>query len=45
MSAADGQKLAEHEIAAAPVLDGMATANGRLYVSMSNGGILCLAGQ
>jgi hypothetical protein len=45
VSAADGEKLAEYAIAATPVLDGMAAANGRLYVSMADGNVLCLAGQ
>jgi hypothetical protein len=42
VTAADGEKLAEYPIAATPVLDGMAAAKGRLYVSMANGSVLCL---
>jgi hypothetical protein len=45
VSAADGEKLKAYPIAAIPVLDGMAAANGRLYVAMANGSVLCLAGQ
>jgi hypothetical protein len=45
ISAVDGEKIAEYVIMATPVLDGMAAANGRLYVSMANGSVLCLAGQ
>jgi outer membrane protein assembly factor BamB len=39
---ADGKKLAEYKLESPPVFDGMAAANGRLYVSMKNGRILCL---
>jgi hypothetical protein len=39
---ADGKKLAEYKLESPPVFDGMAAANGRLYVSMKNGSILCL---
>jgi len=45
VSAADGEKLEEYSIAGTPVLDGMSAANGRLYVSMADGSVLCLAGQ
>ena len=42
VSAADGQKLAGYRLDSAPVFDGLAAANGRLYLSMLDGQILCL---
>lgn len=45
VSSADGKKLAEYSLVATPVLDGMAAANERIYVSMANGSISCLAGE
>jgi outer membrane protein assembly factor BamB len=38
----DGRVLAEMTLAAAPVWDGMAVAQGNLYLSLANGQILCL---
>jgi len=43
MSASDGKKLAEYELESVPVWDGMAAANGRLYLVMRDGRVLCLA--
>jgi len=40
-SAADGQKLAEYKLDGLPVFDGMAAANGRLYLTMTDGRVLC----
>ena len=37
VSAANGETLAEYKLDAPPVFDGMAVANGRLYVSLENG--------
>jgi hypothetical protein len=45
VSAADGKKLTELELPAAPVLDGMAAAGGRLLISCVDGSIYCLAGD
>ena len=45
VSAADGSKLAEYKLESVPAFDGMAAANGRLYLSMKNGCILCMAGN
>ena len=45
VSAADGAKLAEYKLESVPVFDGMSAANGRLYLSMKNGSILCMAGK
>jgi hypothetical protein len=42
ISVADGAPLAEIELDTLPVFDGMAAANGRLYLSMKNGSLLCL---
>jgi len=42
VSAPDGRKLAEYKLESVPVWDGMAAANGRLYLSMKNGRVLCL---
>jgi outer membrane protein assembly factor BamB len=42
VSADDGAKLAEMDLASQPVFDGMAAAAGRLYISMSDGRLLCL---
>jgi outer membrane protein assembly factor BamB len=41
-AAGDGEKLAEYELPAPPVWDGMAVAGGRLYISMMDGGIVCM---
>ncbi|MGD8499831.1 MAG: PQQ-binding-like beta-propeller repeat protein [Phycisphaerales bacterium] len=43
MSTSNGQKLAEYSVDSPPVWDGMAAANGRLYLSLENGCILSLA--
>ncbi|MHC4431193.1 MAG: hypothetical protein ACYTBS_05085 [Planctomycetota bacterium] len=45
VSAADGEKLAEYELESVPAWDGMAAANGRLYLSMKDGRVLCMAGK
>ena len=44
-SAQDGSKVAEYELASPVVWDGMAAAYGRLYISMKDGSVLCLAGE
>ena len=41
VSAADGKKLAEHQLDSPPVFDGMAAANGRLYLSTAEGTVVC----
>ena len=43
VSAADGKTLSECELPAMPVFDGLAAANGRLYLSTLDGKVLCLA--
>ena len=40
-SATDGKKLAECQLDAAPAWDGMAAANGCLFVSLKNGTVQC----
>ncbi|MBL7187421.1 MAG: PQQ-binding-like beta-propeller repeat protein [Phycisphaerae bacterium] len=45
ISAADGEKLAQYELESVPAWDGMAAANGRLYLSMKNGRVLCMVGK
>ena len=44
VSAADGKKLAEYPLPAPPVFDGIAAAAGRLYISTTDGKVICLAG-
>ena len=44
-STTDGTKLAEMALDVPPVWDGLAAANGRLYVSMTDGSVLCLGRQ
>jgi len=43
VSATDGKPLADLELPSPPVFDGMAAAQGRLYVSTKIGRVLCLA--
>ena len=45
ISTADGGKLAEYKLESVPTFDGMVAADGRLYLSMKNGCILCMAGR
>ncbi|MHC4406856.1 MAG: outer membrane protein assembly factor BamB family protein, partial [Planctomycetota bacterium] len=41
-SASDGAKLAEVTLPAPPVLDGLAAATGRLYLSLRDGTVVCM---
>jgi len=43
ISGADGKKLAEYKLRAAPVFDGLAAAGGRLYISLRSGRLVCMA--
>ena len=43
-SAADGRPLAAYELGAMPIFDGMAAAQGRLYLTTVDGRVLCLGG-
>ena len=42
MSAQDGGKLAEYKLDSPPAFDGMASAQGRLYISTMNGSVVCM---
>jgi len=44
VSAPDGKTLADHQLASPPVYDGMAVAQGRLYLSTKNGEVVCMTG-
>jgi len=44
-SAATGEKLAEVQLDAPPAWDGMAVANGRLFIALQDGRILCMGGK
>jgi hypothetical protein len=44
-SAADGKELKRMALAAPPIWNGIAAANGRLYVALKNGHLVCLAGE
>ena len=44
-SKADGRKLAEMKLDAPPVFDGMAAANGRLFLVSEDGSIICFDGK
>ncbi|MFZ5831332.1 MAG: PQQ-binding-like beta-propeller repeat protein, partial [Planctomycetota bacterium] len=44
-STADGEKLAEYKLDAPPTWDGLAAANGMLFVSLADGRIVCMAPQ
>ena len=45
VSSADGTQLADYQLPAAPVLDGMAAAGHRLVVSCVDGSVCCFAGR
>ena len=42
VSASDGGKLAEYKLDAPPIFDGLSAANGRLYVSTTDGKVVCM---
>jgi len=44
VSTSDGTELAQYRLDSSPIFDGMAAANGRLYLSLENGQVLCMAG-
>lgn len=39
---ADGKLLAEYDLPACPVFDGLSAANGKILISLVNGQIVCL---
>jgi outer membrane protein assembly factor BamB len=45
VSTADGHKLAEYTLPSPPVFDGMAAAGGQLYLSTTDGTVVCLTGR
>ena len=45
ISAEDGTRLAEYELDCPPVWDGMAAAGGQLYLSTTDGKVMCFAGK
>jgi hypothetical protein len=45
VSAADGKTLSRCELASPPVFDGMAAANGRLYLSAMDGHLRCYGNE
>jgi len=44
VSTSDGNKMTEYNLESPPVWDGMAAANGRLYLVLKNGIVRCLIG-
>jgi hypothetical protein len=42
ISVDDGVELARYPLDCSPVFDGMAAANGRLYISLENGHVVCM---
>jgi outer membrane protein assembly factor BamB len=45
ISASDGSELARYPLDSSPIFDGMVAADGRLYLSLENGHLCCMAGQ
>jgi hypothetical protein len=45
VSAASGEKLAEYGLESPPVFDGLAAADGRLYISASDGNVVRFDGE
>ena len=45
VSAADGKKVAEYKLSAPPTHDGLAAANGKLYLTTRDGKVLCMSAK
>jgi hypothetical protein len=45
VSAPDGAKLAEYKLGSFPIFDGMAAADGKLFMTMKDGTVLCMSGD
>ena len=45
VSAANGETIAQYELDAPPVFDGLAAARGRLYMALTDGKVLCMSGN
>jgi hypothetical protein len=41
----DGTAIAEYELPAPPIFDGMSAADGKLFISLNSGAVVCLGGQ
>ena len=44
LSAKDGAKVAEYELDAVPVFDGISAANGKLFLALRDGTVACYGG-
>ena len=44
VSKKDGKRISEHRLDAIPVFDGMIAVEGRLFVSLTSGDLICLGG-
>jgi len=44
-STQDGKKLAAYTLESTPVYDGLAAANGRLFITLKNGSVLCMGAK
>ena len=44
-SASSGEKLAQYKLDAPPAWDGLAAANGMLFLAMADGRVLCMGPQ
>ena len=45
ISVEDGKTIAQQDLPALPVFDGLSAARGRLYLSLTNGRVLCLGAE
>ncbi|MFC1718606.1 PQQ-binding-like beta-propeller repeat protein [Candidatus Poribacteria bacterium] len=45
ISVDDGTELARYQLECSPIFDGIAAANGQLYISLENGSVVCLGGE
>ncbi len=45
VSTKNGARLAQYKLDSQPVFDGMAAADGRLYIAQKNGKVICMAGK
>lgn len=45
VSTKDGSKLAEYKLTSLPIWDGMAVANGKLYLSTTDGKVICFGAR
>jgi len=45
VSTEDGEKTAEYKLSAPPTYDGLAAANGKLYLTTRDGKVLCMSAK